>query len=66
LSSSSILNSTAARLASSCSGRLAPMMGAVIAGLASTQATERVTRLTPAWSASPRRTSTVSNSRSRQ
>ena len=52
--------------ASSCSGRLAPMIGAVTALLASTQATDSVTRDTPAWSASLRSSSTVSNSRSCQ
>jgi hypothetical protein len=41
-------------------------MGAVTAGLASTQATESVTRLIPAWSASGPSSSTVSNSRSCQ
>ena len=42
---------TAARLSASCSGRLAPMIGAVTAGLASTQATARVARLIPASAA---------------
>jgi amidase len=58
--------SAAARLASSCSGLLAPMIGAVMAGLASTQATARVTRLVPALSASWISSPTVSNSRSCQ
>ncbi len=42
------------------------MMGAVMAGLASTQATERVTRLIPAFSAIRPSSSTVPNSRSCQ
>jgi hypothetical protein len=56
----------AASDASSCPGLLAPMIGAVIALLASTQATARVTMFTPASSASLRTASTVSNIRSCQ
>ena len=66
LSSSVITNSAAARLASSCSGRLAPTIGAVTVGFASTHATERVTRETPSRRASLRSASTVANSRSCQ
>ena len=39
---------TAARLSASCSGRLAPMIGAVMAGLDRTQASDKVARLMPA------------------
>src|SRR6202042_3328067 len=66
LSSSSRANSVAARLAASWSGRLAPMIGAVTAGLASTQATASVTRSAPAVPASLRMASPVSNSRAEQ
>ena len=55
-----------ARLSLSCSGRLAPMMGQVMAGLEATQATARVARLIPASAATPRNASTVANWRSCQ
>ena len=58
--------SAAARLSTSCSVRLAPMIGAVIAGLANTQATESWAIDRPASLATSAIALTVSNSRSCQ
>src|ERR1700683_432822 len=59
-------NSAASRLLASWPGWLSPMMGAVTASFANTQATDRVTRLTPISAAIATSRSTVSNSRSCQ